>query len=81
MYSMKSALAVAVRPNLWFSAIGAVFAFSRRSWWKRFPFLPVSDPTVIDWRVTTAYGQRDMAIATEDILSYLRWRRRNGPWN
>jgi cytochrome c biogenesis factor len=67
--------AVVVRPYLWATAIGAWFAFTPLGWWKRWPFLPIPDRSVVDWRVTTAYGQPDMTLATNDMLSYLQWRR------
>lgn len=75
MLSARSLAAVAARPDLWPTAVGAVFAFARRNWWKRAPFLPIPDPRVMEWRVTTAYGHADMTLADEDLLSYLRWRR------
>lgn len=67
--------AVLVRPWLWPAAIGVVFDFAPNRWWAKPPFLPIPDATVMEWRVTTAYGHLDMALAPEDVLSYLRWRR------
>ncbi|MDJ0790699.1 MAG: hypothetical protein QNJ71_02280 [Acidimicrobiia bacterium] len=75
MFSMSSIRSVVVRPWLWPSAIGALFAFARRGWWRRWPFLPSPDPSLIEWRVTTAYGRADMTLADDDLVSYLRWRR------
>jgi hypothetical protein len=67
--------AVAIRPWLWGAAVGALFSLAKRGWWRRWPFLPLPDPAVIEWRVTTAYGRPDMTLADDDLLSYLRWRR------
>ena len=75
MFTRSAAIAVIVRPWLWGAAVGALFAFARRGWWKQWPFLPIPDPAVVEWRVTTAYGRPDMALADDDLLSYLRWRR------
>ena len=75
MLSASAVGAVLVRPYLWPTAVGAVFALARRGWWRQPPFLPVPDREVVRWRVTTAYGQPDMALESEDLLSYLRWRR------
>ncbi|MCZ7532937.1 MAG: hypothetical protein M5U23_05970 [Acidimicrobiia bacterium] len=77
---MRAITAIAVRPLLWPAAIGAVLSLARRGWWRHWPFLPFPDESVVRWRVTTAFGQPDMALATEDILSYLRWRRSHGLW-
>jgi hypothetical protein len=78
MFSPSSVMAVAIRPWLWISAIGALFAFAKQGWWMRPPFLPIPDRRVMDWRVTTAYGRPDMTLADDDLLSYLRWRRSTG---
>ena len=75
VFSPSTVVAVLVRPYLWPTAIGAVFALARRGWWKRPPFLPIPDSEMVRWRVTTAYGQPDMALESADVLSYLRWRR------
>ena len=76
MLTWQSIVAVLVRPWLWPTAIGAVFAFARDGWWRQPPFLPIPDGDVLEWRVTTAYGRPDMALVPEDVVSYLRWRRR-----
>jgi len=76
MLSLHAIVGVVVRPYLWPTAVGALFALARSGWWKRPPFLPIPDPAVVSWRVTTAYGQPDMTLVDADLLSYLRWRRR-----
>ena len=75
MLTSSAVIAVLVRPWLWPTAVGAMVALAPRGWWKRPPFLPIPDGEVVRWRVTTAYGQPDMALESDDVLSYLRWRR------
>lgn len=80
MFTARTVIAVVIRPWLWATAIGALFGFARIGWWRRPPFLPIPDRSVLEWRVTTAFGQPNMALATDDVLSYLRWRKQHGPW-
>jgi hypothetical protein len=75
MIHLRVLAAVLVRPFLWPTAVGALFAYSPNRWWARAPFLPIPDKSVIEWRMTTAYGRANMALAPEDVVSYLRWRR------
>ena len=75
MFSWSVVLAVVIRPWLWLTALGALFDFAPKRWWATPPFLPAPDRKVMEWRVTTAYGQSDMTLAPADVLSYLRWRR------
>jgi hypothetical protein len=75
MFTWSSFGAVLVRPYLWPTAIGALVDFAPRRWWAQKPFLPIPDRTVMEWRVTTAYGHSDMTLAATDVVSYLRWRR------
>jgi hypothetical protein len=75
MFTWSAFGAVLIRPYLWPSAVATVFDFAPDRWWTRSPFVPIPDRTVMEWRVTTAYGQSDMTLAAQDIVSYLRWRR------
>ena len=77
MFDGRTIRAVLVHPSLWATAIGAAAAFAPRGWWRRPPFLPVPDDEVIRWRVATAYGSEEAAIAPEDVVAYLRWRKRH----
>lgn len=76
MFTWQSVMAVVIRPRLWVTAVGAVFSLARDGWWRSAPFLPLPDPTMLEWRVTTAYGRPDMALVPHDVVSYLRWRKR-----
>ena len=76
MVTWRTVVAVLIRPWLWGTAIGAVLAFAPDGWWRRPPFLPLPDRSVVEWRVTTAYGRPDMTLVPHDVVSYLQWRKR-----
>ena len=46
----------AVNPRLAVDLLRTAWAFRRRDWWKRAPFLPVPDRTYLRWRMYTAYA-------------------------
>jgi hypothetical protein len=71
-------LAVIVRPWLWPTAVGALFAMAPRRWWARKPFLPIPDADVIAWRKATAYGSSSAPMTSHDVVSYLEWRKSTG---
>ncbi len=74
--TVSAVLAVARHPTLWATALGTAGALAPRRWWAHWPFLPIPDPDVVAWRVTTAYGHGEMALVPEDLVLYLRWRRK-----
>lgn len=76
MFGYESMMAVAARPRLWVTAVGAVAALALDGWWRRPPFLPLPDEEMLRWRLTTAYGSPDHAVAPDDLVAYLEWRRR-----
>ncbi len=76
MFDADSVLAVVVRPHLWPTAVGAAIALAPDGWWRRYPFLPLPDPTILRWRLTTAYGSSEGSIDPDDLVAFLRWRRR-----
>ncbi|VAW06698.1 hypothetical protein MNBD_ACTINO01-1600 [hydrothermal vent metagenome] len=76
MISFNAVRVVARHPTLWMTALGSAAALAPRRWWMRWPFLPIPDPDVVSWRVTTAYGHGEMALVPEDLILYLRWRRK-----
>ena len=51
------------------------WAFRRRAWWRRAPFLPVPDPTYLRWRMYTAYGDELAVPPAIDVVRFARWRR------
>ncbi len=73
------ALALAARavvnPRLALDLLKTAWAFRRRRWWARAPFLPVPDPTYLRWRMYTAYGQEAAVPPVDDIVRFARWRR------
>jgi hypothetical protein len=47
--------------------------FRRRSWWRRFPFLPLPARDYVRWRMHTAYGDHDAVPPADDLVRYARW--------
>jgi len=74
--SLRMLAVVARRPGLWVEALRAAPHLARRGWWRRPPFLPLPDGEYLRWRAATAYGAPDAPVRPEDLVGYLRWRRR-----
>jgi hypothetical protein len=55
--------------------LALTWAFRRRGWWQRFPFLPLPDGDYLEWRLHTAYGEERQLPPVEDVLRFARWRR------
>ncbi len=55
--------------------LALAWAFRRRRWWARAPFLPLPDPAYLAWRLHTAYGDERLVPPAEDVLRFARWRR------
>ena len=68
--------AIAVRPRLWSTALVELARFVPDRWWRTRPFLPVPDPALLKFRATTQYGSPDHPLATDDVLTWLRWCKR-----
>lgn len=68
----RSALALALHPSLWPTAVGQALRVAPAGWWRRRPFLPVPDPGYLRFRLQTAYGT-DREPTIDDLLTYLRW--------
>jgi hypothetical protein len=66
------ALAILVRPGLWWPTLRQCARLAPNRWWRRPPFLPIPDAGVVAFRLATAYGERGTATAA-DVLRYLRW--------
>ena len=69
---LRSAVAVLMRPSLWWAAIEQVFRLARRGWWHRAPFLPLPDAAYVRFRLQTAYGDQ-RAPEPADVVTYLHW--------
>jgi hypothetical protein len=64
-----------LNPRLGYDLLRTGWAFRRRQWWKRSPFLPLPDPTYLRWRMYTAYGDEAAIPPIEDVVRFARWRR------
>lgn len=64
-----------INPRLALDLVSAGWAFRRRHWWRRAPFLPLPDPAYMAWRMYTAYGSESAVPPAEDVVRFARWRR------
>lgn len=71
----KLAARAVVRPRLALDLLATAWAFRRRSWWRRAPFLPVPDRTYLRWRMYTAYADEAAVPPVDDVIRFARWRR------
>jgi hypothetical protein len=66
----------ALRPRLAADLVAAAWAFRRRDWYRRAPFLPLPAPAYLRWRMYTAYGDEHAVPPTEDVIRFAQWRRK-----
>jgi hypothetical protein len=64
-----------VRPRLALDLLATVWAFRRRRWWARSPFLPLPDREYLRWRMYTAYADEDAVPPADDVVRFATWRR------
>ena len=64
-----------VNPRLALDLLRAAWAFRRRGWWARAPFLPVPDREYLRWRMYTAYADESAVPPVDDVVRFARWRR------
>jgi hypothetical protein len=64
-----------LNPRLALDLLRAAWAFRRRDWWRRPPFLPLPDRTYMRWRMYTAYADENAVPPTHDVIRFARWRR------
>jgi hypothetical protein len=64
-----------VNPRLALDLLRTAWAFRRRGWWRRAPFLPLPDPTYLRWRMYTAYADEHAVPPLDDVIRFARWRR------
>jgi hypothetical protein len=62
-------------PRLARDLLAAAWAFRRRDWWRRPPFLPLPDRTYLRWRMYTAYADENAVPPADDVIRFARWRR------
>jgi hypothetical protein len=64
-----------VNPRLALDLLRTGWAFRRRDWWRKPPFLPIPDRTYLKWRMYTAYADENAVPPVEDVIRFARWRR------
>ena len=64
-----------VNPRLALDLLKTGWAFRRRNWWSRAPWLPIPDRTYLRWRMYTAYADEDAVPPVHDVIRFARWRR------
>jgi hypothetical protein len=64
-----------VNPRVAVDLLTTGWAFRRRHWLTRFPFLPLPDVAYLKWRMYTAFGDEDAVPPAIDVLRFARWRR------
>jgi hypothetical protein len=65
----------AIRPRLAVDLLRTAWAFRRRGWYLRPPFLPLPDAVYLRWRMYTAYGDEHAVPPADDLVRFARWRR------
>lgn len=68
----RAAVAVLVRPRLWFTALRQVFRLAQAGWWRRSPFLPLPDEHYLEFRLVTNAGTGGYP-RVEEFIRYLEW--------
>jgi hypothetical protein len=61
------------RPWLFPQMVGLAWAARARGWYRRPPFLPLPPDSYLDWRMETAYGDREADPPADDMARFLRW--------
>jgi hypothetical protein len=64
-----------LNPRLALDLLRTAWAFRRRRWWTRAPFLPLPDREYLRWRMYTAYADEAAVPPAEDVVRFARWRR------
>lgn len=65
-----------MNPRVALDLMTLAWAFRRRHWWQRAPFVPIPDQEYLAWRLHTAYGDELPLPPVTDVLRFARWRRR-----
>lgn len=65
-----------LRPRLAWDLLATAWAFRRRDWLVRSPFLPLPDREYLRWRMYTAYGDEEAVPPVEDVIRFAQWRRK-----
>ena len=67
--------AAARSPGMIPDLVSSAWAFRRRGWYKRPPFLPLPSTSYLRWRMDTAYGDPDAVPPVDELRRFLRWAR------
>ncbi len=73
--TLRLAARAVVRPRLAVDLVRTAWAFRRRGWYRRAPFLPIPDRAYLRWRMYTAYADEAAVPPAEDVVRFARWRR------
>ena len=73
--ALRLAARAAFRPRLAVDLVRTAWAFRRRDWYRRAPFLPLPDPAYLRWRMYTAYADEQAIPPADDVMRFARWRR------
>ena len=71
--ALQLALRAIRRPRLALDLMRVTWRFRSSGWYRRFPFLPLPDPTYVRWRMYTAFGDYDALPSATDVERYARW--------
>jgi hypothetical protein len=64
-----------LNPRLGVDLLRTAWAFRRRTWWSRPPFLPLPDGEYLRWRMYTAYADEAAVPPAVDVVRFAQWRR------
>lgn len=73
--AMRLFLRGVLNPRLGIDLLRTAWAFRRRDWLARAPFLPLPDRAYLRWRMYTAYADEAAVPPVEDVIRFARWRR------
>jgi len=71
--SLEIALVLVRRPTLWVTAAVEARRMVPRGWWRRAPFLPRPDPSLLAFRAETQYGDPHHRFEPRDVVVWLEW--------
>jgi len=73
--TLRLAARAVINPRLGLDLLRMTWAFRRRVWWRKPPFLPLPDREYLRWRMYTAYGDENAVPPADDVIGFARWRR------
>ena len=65
---LRLAARAALRPRLAVDLVRTAWAFRRRGWQVRAPFLPLPDREYLRWRMYTAYAEEHAVPPADDVI-------------